>query len=147
MDPATLATSCIAILAPYVAKAGKELVETVGQVAYDHAKTLFNNLKARWSSDPAASTALTDFEKNPKENAEALRTVVQQRLESDKQLQDQVAQTVKDMGPRLDVFMKITEGEDVVGAKIKNFTRGTATVNIEAGKLVKGVGADVENLG
>lgn len=147
MDPATLAASVISILTPYVTKTAKELVETIGQAGYDRAKNLLNTLKARWSSDPVASDSLTRFEKKPEVHAPALQEIVEEKLNSDRQLHEQVSQTVKDMGPNLDILVKMTKGEDVIGLDAENVNRGDVkvTVDIGEGKNIKG--ATIKNVG
>lgn len=147
MDPATLAASVISILTPFVTKTAKELVESVGQVAYDHAKSLLNKLKTRWSSDPVASDSLARFEKKPEVHAPALQEIVQERLELDQQLQQEVAQTVKDIGPKLDILVKMTKGEDVTGLDAENVSRGDVRVTMDIGEGTNVVGAKIKNIG
>ncbi len=67
MDPATIATSVIALLTPYVADAGKELVKTAGEVGVGKIKTLLAWLKQQFADDPAASKDLSRFERSPEE--------------------------------------------------------------------------------
>jgi hypothetical protein len=147
MDPATLAASALAILTPYVTKAGKDLLDTAGQVAYDHAKKLLNTLKTRWSTDAVASDTLSRFEKKPEVYAAPLQEIVQERLQSDKQLHDEVAQTVKEVGPKLEVFLKLTRGENITAAEIENFTSGEARANVEAAELKDSILTKVKNMG
>jgi hypothetical protein len=147
MDPATLAGTVISILTPYVTKGAKELVETAGQLAYDHAKKLFNTLKSRWSADPVAADSLSRFEKKADVHGPVLKEIVEERLKTDQQLFEEVSQTVKDLGPRLDILVKMAEGEDVTGLRAKNVTRGDVKVSVDVGKGKNVKGADIENLG
>ena len=146
MDPATLAASVISILTPYVTKGATELVETVGQVAYDHAKKLFDTLKTRWSADPVASDSLTRFEKNPDVHSPALQEIVEERLQTDPQLSQEVSQTVKDIGPKLEILVKMTKGEDVTGLDADKVKRGDIKVTVDIGEGKKVVGARIKNV-
>jgi hypothetical protein len=147
MDPATLAASAISILTPYVAKGAKELVDSIGQVAYDHAKKLLTTLKTRWSADPVASDSLSRFEKKPEVHAPALQEIVEERIAADPKLRDEVAQTVKDIGPTLSILIKMTKGEGVTGLEAENVNRGNidVTLEIQEGKDVHG--AKIKNFG
>jgi hypothetical protein len=147
MDPATLAASVISILTPYVTKGAKELIETVGEVAYEHAKKLFNTLKTRWSADPVASDSLTRFEKKPEIHSPALQEIVEERLKTDPQLSQEVSQTVKDIGPKLDILVKLTKGQDVTGLDAGNIKRGDVKVTLDIGDGTNIVGARIKDLG
>jgi hypothetical protein len=146
MDPATLAASAIAILTPYVSKGAKELVETVGQTAYDHAKKLLGTLKARWSADPVASDSLSRFEKKPEIHAPVLQEIVEERLAKDSQLRDEVAQTVKEVGPKLAILIKMTKGEDVTGLDAES-VNADVDVKLDIGEGKKIVGVRAKNVG
>jgi hypothetical protein len=147
MDPATLAASVISILTPYVTKGAKELVETVGQAAYDHARKLLTTLKTRWSADPVAVDSLTRFEKKPEVHAPVLQEIVEERIAADPQLRDEVAQTVKDIGPKLTILIKMAKGEDVTGLEAENVNRADVGVTLEIQEGKKVVGARIKNLG
>jgi hypothetical protein len=147
MDPATLAASVISILTPYVTKSATELVETVGQVAYDHAKKLFNSLKARWSSDPVAADSLNRFEKKPDVHAPALKEIVEERAANDPRLAEEISQTVKEIGPKLDILIRMTKGEDVTGLDAENVKRGNVKVDMDIKEGTHIVGAKIKNLG
>jgi len=147
MDPVTLAGSVIAILTPYVTKGAKELIETVGEVAYDHAKKLLNTLKARWSGDPVASDSLARFEKKPEVHAPALQEIVEERLANDAQLREEISQTVKDIGPKLNILVKMTKGQGVTALDAENVTRGDVNVTVDIGDGTNITGAKIKNLG
>lgn len=147
MDLATLAGSVIAILTPYVAKAGENLVDTVGQVASDHAKRLFDTLKARWSGDPVAKDKLERFEKKPEVHAPALQEIVEERLATDATLRSEVEQTVKEVGPKMAVFLKMTKARGVTVLKVKNVNSGDLNVNADIADGEDVIVTDIENFG
>jgi hypothetical protein len=147
MDPATLAASAVAILTPYVSKAGKELVDTVGQLAYDHAKKLFTSLKARWSNDPVAADTLSRFEKKPEVHGPALQEIVEERVQTDNELREEIDRTAQELGPQLNVFLKLTTGENVTAVDIENAKRGKINASVEAGDLRNSSVAKITNFG
>ena len=147
MDPATLAAAVISILTPYVTKGAKELVETVGQAAYDHAKKLLNTLKTRWAADPVASDSLARFEKKPDVHSPALQEIVEERLKADSELREQVSQTVKDVGRKLAILVKMTKGQDVTGLDAETVTRGDIDVTLDIADGNKVTGAKIKNFG
>src|SRR5207249_8022511 len=80
MDPMTVATSVITILAPYVKDAGEDLLKTVGQVGVEKARTLMGWLKERFAGDPAASKDLSRFETDPKAFEPGLKATIAEKL-------------------------------------------------------------------
>lgn len=148
MDPATLATAVIAILTPYVTKTAKEVIEAAGQLGYDKAKKLLETLKLRWSGDPVAADHLQRFEKKPEVHAPALQELVQEKLQTDPQLAADVAQTVKEIGPQLQVFIKMADAENLTGLDVGEMTgnaNAKVTLDLEKGKNV--TGAKIGKLG
>lgn len=140
MDPAALASTVMSILGPYVTKGVEEFTRAAGEVAYEKGKQLLATLKARWAGDPAATDHLARFEKKPAVYAPALEDVLKEKLEHDQQLAAQLDQTVKEIGPDIQIIMKMGQAEDVTGFEADEMTSGKAGVelDIESGKHVKG---------
>jgi hypothetical protein len=65
MDSATLATTVVAFLAPYLVKAGEKAVEEVGKKLPDLAGNMWNAITARFKNNPAADEAVQDFAAKP----------------------------------------------------------------------------------
>lgn len=147
MELATLAGSVVAILTPYVSKGATELVDAVGQAAYDQAKKLLGTLKARWSGDAVASDSLTRFEKKPEVHAGTLQEIVEERLTTDATLRSEVEQAVQEVGPKLAILIQMTKGENVTGLEAENVSRGDVDVKLEIGEGKGVTGAKIKNLG
>lgn len=88
MDPltiATLASTAVSLLIPYLQKAGEAVAESVGATAVDKVKELYGSIKAKFSSKPAANEALDDLTNNPSDadTQAAMRTQLKKALETD----------------------------------------------------------------
>jgi hypothetical protein len=83
MDPATLAGSAVALVAPYLVEGGKELAKKVGGEAGDRIVELYDKLKAKLTGGGADS--LADLEKQPRDadSQAALRVQIKKALEAD----------------------------------------------------------------
>jgi hypothetical protein len=87
MDPiASLAASAVAVLSPYLAKAGEEFAKEAGKAAANKFGALYQFLKTRFKKKPAAKEALADLEANPEnEDAKAaLRRQLTKQMNADK---------------------------------------------------------------
>ena len=147
MDPASLAAIAVSTLGLYLTKGLEEFAKTAGKDAYEGAKHLLATLKKHWAGDPIASDYLERFEKKPDAYAAGLEDILKERLDENGELKSRIEDAIKQIGPRLDIIVKMSHGEDVTGIKAKEFVRGQAkvTVDVDQGKGVRG--ADVERIG
>ncbi len=65
MEPITLATAAVAALAPYLGKAAEKFATAAGDAAWKKASELYDALKSRLASHPAAAEALDDLAQAP----------------------------------------------------------------------------------
>jgi hypothetical protein len=65
MDPATLATTAVTVLSPYLVKAGEKAAEKVGEKLPGGISTLWNTVMARVKGKPAAEEAVKDLVVKP----------------------------------------------------------------------------------
>ena len=65
MDPATLAAAALAVLAPYMIKAGEKMAEKIGETLPENAGKLWTALTGKFKGKPAAEDAAQDLAKNP----------------------------------------------------------------------------------
>ena len=88
MDPATLATTVLAILSPYLVKAGGKLAEEVGGSLPEHAGKLWAALLKKFKGKPAAEEAMTDLTKKPddEDNQAAVRKQIKKAVEEEPDL-------------------------------------------------------------
>jgi hypothetical protein len=127
MDPATIATSVITILGPYVSKAGEEFTKTVGEIAVDKAGKLLTWLKEKFAGDPSAAKDLARFEQDPKTFEPGLKEAILEKAKADPAFAQEAAQRVADIGPVINVFQDIGEGKIVIGIE-GNIHRGKVTL-------------------
>lgn len=147
MDPATIATAVLAILAPYAKKSAQEFIRTAGEFGYERAKRLFTTLKERWTGDEEASDVLTQFEKKPERYEGVLQDVLQEKLQTDAALSADLDEQIRELGPHLQVIQRMNVGENVTGADIDEAREGRIAVEQEI-KEGKGVtGARIGTLG
>jgi class 3 adenylate cyclase len=103
MDPATigaLASGVVAVLAPYLAKAGEEFAKEVGKTASSKMGALYQAVKARLHGHPAAAKALADLEVTPDdEDAQAaLRLQLKKQMEADGAFADTLRRLLEEIG-------------------------------------------------
>lgn len=148
MDPAIadLVTNVMAVLMPYVTKGAEEFTRAAGQAAYEKAKSLLATLKARWAGDKEATENLDRFEEKPQRYQPVLEDILKEKLTEDKDLANELAQLLKEIGPTLEVIQKMKEAEDVTGLKAKEMG-GTAKVTQEIEKAKKVTGAEIDCIG
>lgn len=152
MDPiiATLAANAVAVLIPYVKKGAEEFASEVGNAATEKVKILLNTLKTRLSGDKEAAGNLERFEEKPERYKSALEDNLLEKLDQDKNLAaelEKLLKEIKDASPNIDVYIKMTEGEDVTGIRGKEMKKGKAKVSMEIEKGKNVTGADIEQIG
>jgi hypothetical protein len=146
MDPVTIATGVVAILAPYLKEGGEAMVRTAGEVGLQKARQLLDLLKRRWSEDPEAAKTLERFEKNPEGYQAPLQDLLNERLAADPELTGILNEQVREIAPRLNVNIDVDEAGNVTGIDAGEIRRAVVDVVIRARKVerdVTGVRADV----
>src|SRR5438552_1156654 len=85
MDPQTIATTAVSVIAPYLTKAGEKAVEEVGKKLPETVGKLWRSMQVRWSGKPAAEEAAKDLVAAPEEpdNQAAFRKELRKLLETD----------------------------------------------------------------
>jgi hypothetical protein len=85
MDPVTLAAAATSILLPYLAKAGKIILEDVAKQLPDTAGKLWDKISEKFAAKPAAQGAAQDLVGKPddKDNQEAFELQVRKMLKED----------------------------------------------------------------
>jgi len=96
----TLAPSVVAVLAPYLAKAGEEFAKEIGKAAGSKIGALYQALKARFQDQSAAAEALADVEAAPDdEDAQsALRHQLKKQMAADSSFADTLRQLLDEIG-------------------------------------------------
>ncbi len=142
MDPAVmiLATNVITVLAPFVAKSAEEFASKAGEAAYEKAKAILSTLKQKWSKDEGATGVLALFENKPESYQGVLKDILGAKLSQDEDLKERLTHIIQDIGPTIEVLIKMDDAENVKGAKFGDVKRGhiTHTEEIKKGKDIRG---------
>jgi hypothetical protein len=88
MDINAIATAVIALLSPYLAKAGEEAAKQVGNAAWKKMAEIHQIIKTRFKKekDDFPAKTLEQFEKDPKKRKGAMQDVLVEILEKDPEL-------------------------------------------------------------
>jgi hypothetical protein len=132
MDPATisaLASGAVAALAPYLAKAGEAFAKGIGETASGKIGVLYQTLKNRFRSHPAADESLANLEATPDDEGTraALRHQLEKEMRADPDLADTLRQLLEEIGQdkkaatfltqvyggKVDKIINIDQAEDV----------------------------------
>jgi hypothetical protein len=150
MDPATIAASVAALLAPYLKKAGEDFVGEAGKYVQERAKGLWQKIRTKLDGEPESKVVLDQFEKNPDAHADEFKATIEKKVEADQALSNEISADVADIkrkAPYLRVVQEMTNAEDVVGAKVKRMKSGTVDVTQKIDKATKTTGADIDEMG
>ncbi len=103
MDPTalgTLAASIVAVLSPYLTKAGEEFAKEAGKAAGSKIGALYQAIKARLQHHPTANEALAELEKAPddEDTRAALRVQLKKVMAADPAFADGLQKLVDDIG-------------------------------------------------
>ena len=150
MDPATIAASVAALLAPYLKQAGEDFVGEAGKFVQGRAKVLWQKLRARLEGEPQGKVVLDQFEKDPEAHSDDFKATLEQKMAQDKTLSDEVSAEVAEIkrkAPYVRVVQQMKEAEDVVGVRAKRLKSGTVDVRQVVEGRAKGLtGADVDEI-
>ncbi len=103
MDPIPInmiASGVVAVLTPYLAKAGEAFAEGIGETASSKIGVLYQALKNRFRGHPAADEALAKLEAAPddKGTQAALRDQLEKKMKADPDLADTLRQLLEEIG-------------------------------------------------
>jgi hypothetical protein len=137
MDPVTLAAGAIALLGPYLAKAGAEFAGEAGKAAWGLAGRLLGRLRSAVRDKPPDRQALEEFAEGNDGSAAPAQAMLQRVLQSDPELAAEIGQLlaqVKQLGPSVVVVQRVEEAEDAVGVEARRFIKGSVEVTQEMKK-------------
>lgn len=85
MDLLTFAPALLSVLSPYLVKAGEKMAEEVGKSLPQHAANLWQALRRKFETKPAAAESLTDLLRSPEDadTQAAFRKEVRKAAEQD----------------------------------------------------------------
>jgi D-alanyl-D-alanine carboxypeptidase len=149
MDPATIAASAAALLAPYLKKAAEDFVGEAGKYVQEKAKVLWQKLRSKLDGDPPAKEVLDRFEADPVAHGEAFQAKLEEKVAQDPPLSDELSSElaeIKRNAPYVRVVQKMREAEGVVGLEVKRLKRGTVVVTQEIDKAKNITGAKLDEI-
>jgi hypothetical protein len=96
MDPVTLAAAATSILLPYLAKAGKIVIEDVAKQLPEAVGTLWDKISAKFEAKPAAQGAAQDLvgKADDKDNQDAFELQLRKMLKEDPAFADELSALV-----------------------------------------------------
>jgi len=85
MEPLTLATMIVNLVAPYLAQTGKVMAKKAGEVAWEKVKAVYATVKDKLASDAYAEQTLKRLEENPESESRqaALVGVLEEKTKDD----------------------------------------------------------------
>ena len=147
MEPATIATSVITILSPYLKDVGAELLKTVGAVGVENAKSLFGWLKERFTGDPVATKDLSRFETDPEKFESGLQSTIEEKVRTDPGFAAELQKRIEEIGPQISVFQRIKDGKNVIGVDADAIRSGQTNVAQTADKVENLTGVRAKTIG
>ena len=94
----TIAAGAIAVLAPYLAEAGKGFAKKSGESLAEKAESLYGTIKAKFSGDNDATQALALVEAKPQSKGRlmALEEVLAERMDGDSDFAAAISRLVEE---------------------------------------------------
>ncbi len=145
MDPATLASSVLAALTPYLVKGAKQVLETAGEVAHKKLSDLLATLKAKFSGDKEAEEDLEKFEEKPERYRPVIEDILKEKLGEDEDFAAAVAGLVDAI--RLEIVQIIKEGKDVTGLEVDELLKGNVSIIQKMDKAESVTGGKFKRIG
>jgi len=101
MDPATVATTAVTVLAPYIVKAGEKTAEKLGEMLPAGVGKVWTAITGRFKGKPAAESATIDLvaQPNDEDNQTAFRIQLKKVLENDPGFMTELAQLLATIQP------------------------------------------------
>lgn len=151
MEPITigLGAKVIDVLMPYVIKGATELGKEIGKPAVKEVESLLKTLKVRLSGDKEATDNLAHFEEKPERYKEVFKDILEEKLDKDKDLATELDRHLKEMGPTLDIIMKIKVAKKkVTGLEADEMEGGNTRIDQDIGIAEDDViGAKIKRIG
>lgn len=147
MDPATLAAGAIALLTPYLTRAGTEFAGEGGRAAWRLASRLLGRLRSAFAGNRPERETLEAFSSEPAGSAAKTQEMLEAAFGSNPELAGQVGQIlqqVKRLGPDVYVVQRIAEAEEVAGVKARGIRSGAVQVNQEVKKAKNVTGVEID---
>lgn len=127
MDPATIVSTVMAVITPFVKKGVTAFAKAAGQAACDKAQQLLDFVKGKLAGDQTASDNLKSFEEDPEAFQPAIQSMLQKKLSADPALAASLETRLKEMGPQLVVIQEIEKADRAVAVDAGEINSGNVT--------------------
>ena len=97
MEIGAIAAATIAILSPYLTKAGEEVAKKAASAAWEKASQIHQAVKAKFKSNKVKSSRqlMEHYEKDPKENESKMEAALAEVLESDSKFAEKLLELLR----------------------------------------------------
>jgi hypothetical protein len=101
MEPVTIATTAVALLSPYLMKAGEKAAETIGEKLPANVGKVWTAITSKFRGQPAAEAVTADLvaQPNDEDNQTAFRIQLKKVLETDPSFMAKLAQLLSAVQP------------------------------------------------
>jgi hypothetical protein len=141
MDPVTLATTTVALLSPYLIKAGEKAAEEVGKALPDVPGKIWRAIMTRVTGQPTAEEAVKDVLQSPTDadNQGRFRQELRKALEADSTFATELEQLLGEaQRQRGDTIMNTGTGAVTIGGGVAVGAGGVAVQGDVAGGINMG---------
>ncbi len=147
MDPVSIATAVMAVLGPYLTKAGEAVAEELGKQGLVKGEALLKALWSRFTGKPKTEEVLAAYTADPVKGRDALLGTLVAELVQDPGFAERLDGVLHSDQP--DVYIKQFAGgaADITGAKIRELRSGHLKVVQEVDDGGKAVGIEVDSFG
>lgn len=128
MEPATIVTTVMAVITPFVKKGVAEFGRAAGQAACDKAQQLLEFVKGKLAGDPRAASNLEEFEKQPDVFKPAVEAALKKKIAAEPAFATELESRAKDLGPVIVIIQEMEKGERVVGLNADEMKSGNVSV-------------------
>lgn len=138
MDPVSMASTAVAMLAPWLMKASEAAASEIGKKSLKAGDKLLRLLWSRWKGKPEEQRLVeaTSGEETAKANLQSALAV---ELASDNDFAEHVKAILsQETGPELSIDQDVEDAEELTGAEISKILRGKITI-VQSAKGVKKV--------
>lgn len=147
MDPISLASAAVGLLAPFVAKGAEKMADKLGEAGAQALTGLLARLRARWAGDAEAAGTLSAFEAKPERHAATLQEVLAERLQADPAFAQELASALQATGPVLHLHQEVGQAEQVTGLRAEHVGQGRIDLTQLVTKAGSVLGADIKTFG
>lgn len=129
MDPISLASAAMAVLSPYLIKAGEHAAEAIGEKAVDKAGAILTGVWARWRGKPDAEKHLLAYVKDPSTGRDAMTAALAVEVAGDPEFARLLGDLL-DEKERPEIFIEqlAEKNGNLIGAQIRELYRGRLTI-------------------